>query len=83
MLQDVESIHISSLVVHCLPEKLSIIKSEIRVFENVDIVADDVSGKLVLVLETETEKEILSIIDQLQILPGVLATTMVYHELDC
>ncbi len=77
-----KNIHISSLVIHCLPEKLATIIDYTTTIENVDVAAHDISGKLVVVLETETERDILSIIDQIQTFEGVLTVTMVYHELD-
>jgi len=78
----IENTHISSLIVHCTPDKLIKIKHAISDFENTEVVLHDALGKLVLLLETETQQEILSIIDRIQKLPGVLAATMVYHELD-
>ncbi len=77
-----KNIHISSLVIHCLPEKLTTIIDYTTTIENVDVAAHDILGKLVVVLETETERDILSIIDQIQTFEGVLTVTMVYHELD-
>jgi len=82
MSERIENAHISSLIVHCDPEKLTEIKGSITDVEYTEVALHDAAGKLVLVLETETEQEILSIIEHIQNLPGVLAATMVYHELD-
>ena len=38
-------------------------------------------GKLVVVLETEHEQQILDTIEQIQNLPGVLNAVLIYHEL--
>ena len=54
-----------------------------ELLENVEVAAHDIRGKLVVVLETESEQGILSIIDRIQTFDGVLTATMVYHELDC
>jgi len=83
MLTSIDSVHISSLVVHCLPEKLNSIMNKTAIFEIVDIATHDTSGKFVVVLETETEQDILSVIDLIQAFEGVLAVNMVYHEMDC
>jgi len=83
MSHDFTSIHISSLVIHCLPEKLKAVMANTATITNVEIAAHDVSGKIIALLETETEQEILNIIDHINALRGVITTTMVYHELDC
>ncbi|NOX43557.1 MAG: chaperone NapD [Gammaproteobacteria bacterium] len=80
---NIESVHISSLVVYCLPEKLNSIIDFTSTIENVDVAMHDISGKLIVVLETETEQDILSVIDQIQAVKGVLTVTMVYHEQGC
>ncbi|VAW87086.1 Periplasmic nitrate reductase component NapD [hydrothermal vent metagenome] len=83
MFHSTETIHISSLVVHCLPQNLKTVMKATAEIENAEVAAHDVSGKLVVLLETKTEKEILAIIDHINTLAGVLVTSMVYHQLDC
>ena len=77
-----EQAHISSLVIHCLPEQMEQILSDVRQMDNVEVHVPDVSGKFVALLETENEQGILATIDQIQSLAGVLTATMVYHEID-
>lgn len=48
-------VHISSLVVHVLPEHLDEIKTQIETYENAEIYGDSPEGKIVVVLETETK----------------------------
>ena len=83
MSQVAEGVHISSLVVHCRPDGLSKVVVELRAIENLEIAIEDPSGKLVVLLETESEHEILEVIDRLKEVDGILTTTMVYHEIDC
>ena len=78
-----DRIHISSLIIHCFPEKLNAVMQKTQCLKNVEVAAHDIKGKLVVVLETESEKGIMSIIDQIQMFDGVLTATMVYHETDC
>lgn len=80
---NVESVHISSLIIHCLPDKLEKVISDTSALEFVEVAAHDPCGKLVVVLETKNEKGIMSTIDKIQAFDGVLNATMVYHELDC
>lgn len=80
---NVESVHISSLIVHCLPDKLEKIMNDTSALEFAEVAAHDPCGKVIVVLETENEKGIISTIDKIQGFDGVLNATMVYHELDC
>lgn len=75
--------HISSVVVHCLPEHLTQIIESTSQLENVEVAASDERGKIILVLETDAERDILEIIGNIQAFTGVIAATMVYHEFDC
>lgn len=77
------SVHISSLVVHCIPESLPDVMKMCSQIPHVDVATYDKKGKVVLLLETETEAQILSIIDKIQPYTGVMSATMVYHEFDC
>ena len=77
-----EAVHISSLVVHCLPEQLSKVQREVEGLDNVEVCVSDPKGKFVAVLETESEKEILSTITEIQAIDSVLNASMIYHEID-
>lgn len=77
-----EEVHISSLVVHAFPKQLSDVKSAIEDIPNTEIHASSDQGKLVVVLETENEHLILERIDQIGSLPGVITTSMIYHQVD-
>lgn len=48
-------VHISSLVVHVLPEHLDEIKQKIEAHENAEIYGDSPEGKIIVVLETENQ----------------------------
>ncbi len=48
-------VHISSLVVHALPEHLATVKAQIEQFENAEIYGDSPEGKIVVVLETQNQ----------------------------
>lgn len=82
MALETAQVHISSLVVHCLPAKLEQVLASVARMDNVEIHAPDPSGKFVALLETENEQGILARIDQIQTFNGVLNATMVYHEID-
>jgi len=75
-------VHISSLVVHCLPEDLSKVQEKVGNIDNVEVCVSDPKGKFVALLETDSEKDILSTISVIQGIDSVLNAAMVYHEID-
>lgn len=76
-----ESLHIASLLVHCRPELLPALMANLRQLPEVELHQHSPEGKLVLVMETPDERQILARIEQLQQLPGVLGAALIYHEL--
>lgn len=79
---DSDQIHISSLVVHCMPGLFDQALSQVKSMENVEVHAPNPIGKFVALLETEHERDILSMISRIEEIDGVLNATMVYHEID-
>ncbi len=75
-------VHISSLVVHVLPEHLDETKAQIEAYENAEIYGDSPEGKIVVVLETENQGFITDTIDAINNLPNVLNTVLVYHQIE-
>ncbi|CAM2994138.1 MULTISPECIES: chaperone NapD [Vibrio] len=75
-------VHISSLVIHVLPQHLESIKAQIEEFENAEVYGDSPEGKIVVVLETENQGFITDTIDAINNLPNVLSTVLVYHQIE-
>ncbi|MCG9577690.1 chaperone NapD [Vibrio tubiashii] len=75
-------VHISSLVVHCSPEHLGEVKSQIEQYDNAEIYGDSPEGKIVVVLETENQGFITDTIETINNLPNVLSTALVYHQIE-
>jgi|TARA_B100000745_G_scaffold293313_2_gene235106 nitrate reductase NapD len=78
----VEEVHISSLVVHALPESLETITKAINQSPVTSVEIADSSGKLVVLLETAHQKAILDEMDKIQQLAGVINTSLIYHHID-
>ncbi|MEZ9822587.1 chaperone NapD [Shewanella sp. 10N.286.45.A1] len=74
--------HISSLLVQVSPEHLSKTQELILEFKEAEIYGVSEVGKIVVVLETQTEGFISDIIGKISDMPGVLGATMVYHQID-
>ncbi|WP_111414968.1 chaperone NapD [Billgrantia lactosivorans] len=73
-------VHISSLVVQLRPGRLEEVARHCRAHDGVEIHATDPRGKLVLVLETAGQRDIVAFIEGLQRAPGVLSVSLVYHH---
>ena len=75
--------HISSVIVQFKQSEQCSVKRGIEELEGAEIrAADDDQGKLVVVIEHETERGMVSIIDQLKDMSGVVNVSMVYHQVD-
>jgi len=75
--------HISSVIVQFKQEHHCQIKSAIGDIEGAEIRGlDDDQGKMVVVVEHETERGMVSIIDQLKDIAGVVNVSLVYHQVD-
>ena len=76
-----DALHIASLLVHCRPELLNAVKGNLALLPGLELHQESAEGKVVVVLEAAHESGILSAIDHIQQLPGVLNAALIYHEL--
>ncbi|WP_137806959.1 chaperone NapD [Pseudomonas sp. G(2018)] len=76
-----EALHIASLVVLARPELFEAVKANLRLLDGVELHQESTAGKLVVVLETTHENQILQRIEQINNLPGVLNAALIYHEI--
>jgi len=74
--------HIASLVVQCLPEKLEQVCSSIESLPATEIPTRAESGKFVVLLEMESEAELLDRITEIETMPGVISANLAYHQID-
>jgi nitrate reductase NapD len=77
-----DQVHISSLVVHVRPEFCAEASARIGALAGVEIHGASDTGKLVVVLETAHEADILKQINLINEMPGIITTSMIYHEID-
>ena len=75
-------VHISSLVVHVVPQYLSVIKQQIESFDGAEIYGESAAGKLVVVIETKNQGYITDTIDAINQLEHVLSTALVFHQIE-
>ncbi|MBB5696375.1 chaperone NapD [Muricoccus pecuniae] len=77
-----EEFHISSLVVHCRRELAPSIAGRIGEMPGMEVHGGVEEGKLIVTLETVTESEIVERLNVVQLINGVLAATLVFHQFD-
>lgn len=77
-----EEFHVSSLVVHCRKESAAEIGIALRAVEGMEVHGGVPEGKLIVTLETTNEGEIVDWLNQVQLLDGVLAATLVFHQFE-
>lgn len=74
--------HIASLVVRCQPDHLGNVQAALASIENLDIHAADPSGKIVVVLSTESSNDISEFSKTCTQFNGVLSCDLVFHAVD-
>lgn len=75
-----DCIQIASLLVHARPELLGAVKANLARLPHLELHQESPLGKLVVVLEAEHEAQILTTLEAIHNLPGVLNAVLVYHE---
>jgi len=75
-------IHIASFVLLARADALPSVLQHVRVLSDVEIAAQDPSGKLVLLIEAEHERRVADIADAIRDLSGVLSLSMIEHHMD-
>ena len=80
-MQDGE-IHISSMVVHAMPDHLQSVKETIGHLPGTEVHGESENGKLVVVLESQTQTYITDVIEKIATLDHVLSTALVYHHIE-
>ncbi|TVL34092.1 chaperone NapD [Shewanella xiamenensis] len=74
-----KELHITSLVVQVMPNKMADVRQHIMAIENAELSVNN-EVKLVVVLEGNSQRALMDGIEQINAIPGVLSATMVYHQ---
>ena len=77
-----ERIHISSFVVRCLPEKLQQVMAAVEAMPGLEIHGNDPCGKFIALLDVDSEKALIETITAIEVMKGVVNTSMVYHHVE-
>jgi len=74
--------HIASLVVHCRPACRATLERAIADLPGAEVPASDAIGKLVVTLESTSERTIARQLEEIGAMPGVLSATLVFHHVE-
>jgi periplasmic nitrate reductase NapD len=75
-------VHISSMVVLASPDGLQSVKNNIESLTGAEIHGESESGKLVVVLESDSQTHITDVIEKINNFEYVLNTSLVYHQIE-
>jgi len=76
-----DEVHISSLIVQAMPDTMPAVAASVLAMPGLEIHAA-ADGKMVVVLETADEGEIVARISEINLLNGVMSVNLVYHQVD-
>ena len=77
-----DELHIASLVVHAMPERMDDASRRIASVQGARIHAATPAGKLVVTLEGASGDEILAAVNRIQRADGVMSAALVYQYAD-
>lgn len=75
-------LHITSLVVHVLPQALAPVAAGIVTIKGAQVHGSHPAGKLVVTLEAAHAREILDCVSQIEQLDGVINASLVYQHVE-
>lgn len=75
-------VHISSLLIQVRPARLASVSAVLEIWPGLEVHAADLSGRLVVTLESVGERAIVEFLDRIHAEPGVLSANLVYHHIE-
>jgi nitrate reductase NapD len=75
-----DELHISSIIVQARPEQAAAVAAHIAGLQGAEIHERVGDAKLIVTLETPGSHEILARMEEINSLPGVISTALVYHH---
>ncbi|MDR7036009.1 nitrate reductase NapD [Methylobacterium sp. BE186] len=73
--------HVSGLVVHVRPERAAGARAALECMPGVEIHAE-AAGKLIVTLETDSDAEIVTSLNAISLLDGVMSAALVFHHFE-
>ena len=77
---DPSEIHIAGVLVQCRPLDLMRVSRAVDSLAAAEVFQSSAEGKLVVVIEAETSRAVVTVIDAIRALPGVIDVALVYQH---
>jgi len=77
---DAQEIHIAGVLVQCRPLDLMRVMRAVDALAAAEVFQSSVDGKLVVVIEAPSSRQVLGAIDEIRTLPGVINVALVYQH---
>ena len=71
--------NISSVIVIPRPDLVEQVVSRLGVLECIEVAAVSPEGKIIVLIETEGDRETVQIYEEISLMDGVMSASMVYH----
>ncbi len=72
--------NISSLLIYAQPQRAERVRARIEQLPGLEVHAATADGRLIVTVETNDDREMAQSFEQLGAIPGVHASTLVYHH---
>jgi nitrate reductase NapD len=72
--------NISSVIVIPRPDLVEQVVSRLGVLECIEVAAVSPEGKIIVLIETEGDRETVQIYEEISLMDGVMSASMVYHQ---
>ena len=73
---------ISGVIVRSYPEQIQSVCDELIQIEGVEVHGNNDDGRIVITVEQETAGQLSDLLTRMQNIPGVLSTSMIYHQFE-
>lgn len=77
-----KTIHIASFIVSVMPQHLMTARHALLAMPGVEITQEDGKGKLIIVIEADSDAGVSAFINQAHQIQGIADVSFVYHESD-
>lgn len=74
--------HVSSLIVYIAPTHINLCKEKVAAIKGAELITITSDGKAIVVVEGNSQKDIMQCIDYINDVQGVLSTNLVYHQFE-
>jgi len=74
--------NISGVLVHAYPDNIDSVAKRLSEMEGVEVHGNNSDGRMVITVEQENTGQISDLLLQMQDVPGVLSTSMIYHQFE-